>query len=99
MQWLESFEKDIDLICEYCSGKRSDTMLRCSRCKAVKYCSKDCQKKAWSGGHKEVCNGIKKEKKLFLEYRESTDNYERSHDLPLLTWSHNDPNRPFSSRV
>jgi len=29
--------------------------LQCAQCKAAKYCSKDCQKKAWKTGHKREC--------------------------------------------
>jgi CHAT domain-containing protein/tetratricopeptide (TPR) repeat protein len=29
--------------------------LQCAQCKAAKYCSKDCQKKAWKAGHKREC--------------------------------------------
>jgi hypothetical protein len=29
---------------------------KCSSCKNVSYCSKDCQKKAWKNGHKQACN-------------------------------------------
>ena len=39
------------------NGKRFN---RCSRCKSVKYCSKECQEKQWHAEHKEVCKKLKK---------------------------------------
>lgn len=39
--------------CEYCKLE-SPELLACSRC-GVQYCSKDCQRLAWKGGHKKVC--------------------------------------------
>lgn len=35
--------------------KVGEKMLRCSRCKATFYCSKDCQKRAWVNHHKREC--------------------------------------------
>jgi hypothetical protein len=29
--------------------------LRCTRCRAVVYCSQTCQKAAWTAGHKTAC--------------------------------------------
>jgi len=37
-----------------CCGKAAS--LICSRCKRVKYCSKECQKKDWGPSHKAVCH-------------------------------------------
>ena len=39
--------------CDYCGGKSGD-LKRCSRCKAVWYCSRNCQKDAWKT-HKTRC--------------------------------------------
>ena len=39
--------------CASC-GKHSQDLKRCARCKAVAYCSKECQKKHWKQ-HKSVC--------------------------------------------
>jgi hypothetical protein len=48
------FKSPIDKCCSYC--KKSDTKLKvCSRCKAVYYCSKECQKASWLN-HKKECN-------------------------------------------
>ncbi|BDA50307.1 hypothetical protein COCOBI_15-4360 [Coccomyxa sp. Obi] len=44
------------VMCAQC-GKLCDTLLRCSACKLVAYCSRNCQVKHWKAGHKQVCNG------------------------------------------
>ena len=41
--------------CANC-GKRGKGFKQCSRCKAVKYCSRKCQKEHWQAIHKSVCN-------------------------------------------
>ena len=40
-----------------CDNKGCDKAgkLRCISCKLVNYCSRECQKAAWKGGHKKVC--------------------------------------------
>ncbi|CAM6021515.1 unnamed protein product, partial [Sphagnum balticum] len=38
-----------------CSICKSPTSRRCSRCKAVRYCSLECQSQHWTEGHKEEC--------------------------------------------
>jgi len=46
--------------CDHC-GATAATLGRplktCQTCHAAKYCSLDCQKAAWKGGHKQVCTG------------------------------------------
>jgi len=37
----------------------------CAKCKKVHYCGKDCQRKDWKSGHKEIC-GTDKDDELFF---------------------------------
>ena len=39
--------------CNVCMEE--DAELRCAKCKAVKYCSKECQMQDWKGGHRMQC--------------------------------------------
>ena len=48
--------------CHYCH-KVTDDVKTCSACKAAVYCSKECQVKAWKGGHKLECKKAKVERK------------------------------------
>lgn len=53
-----TYEGDDATTCTQCGLEQSENekkFLHCSRCKAAWYCSSDCQKKAWSRGHKEIC--------------------------------------------
>jgi hypothetical protein len=54
-------------ICHFCDYKPpptrgSKTLLRCSACKAVKYCDRDCQSKDWKF-HKKGCALIQSDPK------------------------------------
>ena len=50
-------ERLIAIFCASCGVKKS-TLLKCSRCKSVFYCSKECQKSHWKA-HKQDCNQSK----------------------------------------
>lgn len=53
------------LMCIRCGGQGS---LTCSRCRAVKYCSKECQVAHWKGGHKGECKILSStDKKEFIQ--------------------------------
>lgn len=41
-----------DDACATC--QKTTDLQRCTKCKSIKYCSKDCQKKGWKG-HKKIC--------------------------------------------
>ena len=45
--------------CSKC-GKESDALMKCTACKCVWYCDKDCQNRHWKE-HKKECKPIKKE--------------------------------------
>jgi len=57
--------------CHNC-GEITDKPLRCSACKAVFYCGKNCQLNAWKNGHKKECKQLKSERRE----KESTANQE-----------------------
>eukprot|EP00798_Chlamydomonas_sp_ICE-L_P007245 gene7245-355_t len=43
-----------------CSNCGSTSTFRCSLCKSMRYCTKECQKEHWvSGGHKQECPSLK----------------------------------------
>lgn len=41
-------------VCSFCEEESPD-LLKCSRCKEVYYCSRDCQRGHWREGHREDC--------------------------------------------
>jgi hypothetical protein len=51
--------------CANCTQKIPSSMLRCSRCKIVQYCSRDCQAKHWKGCHKTSCIPAEPNRTLF----------------------------------
>jgi hypothetical protein len=48
-----SYVKYFNPVCSKC-GKGDEKLLKCGRCHAVKYCSRECQKLDW-GVHKNIC--------------------------------------------
>ena len=49
--------RDLSSTCDECLLAFTQ-LLNCGKCKEVKYCGKDCQVKAWRGGHKISCGKI-----------------------------------------
>lgn len=47
------------LRCGRCGKSNSSSHMRCSRCKNVRYCSRECQLEDWSPRHKKACNKFK----------------------------------------
>lgn len=50
------------LKCGAATTKAGNPLLRCSKCKTVKYCSPDCQKKDWKK-HKQMCKQVQEKGK------------------------------------
>lgn len=42
-------------VCNQCHKELRGQGGACGRCKRVRYCSTDCQKKDWGEGHKKLC--------------------------------------------
>jgi hypothetical protein len=57
----------------YCSDKES--LMKCSRCKVVRYCSRECQQKHWVQGHKQQCKEMAKLRKDKEKIMEMAQNY------------------------
>ncbi len=54
---LRYLERPVEYICAQCT-KSAETMSRCMRCKAARYCSEECRNLHWKAGHNKVCKGI-----------------------------------------
>jgi hypothetical protein len=50
--------------CSKCEAVETSTLLlfNCGRCKAVQYCSKECQVSDWKAGHKQACKQVERER-------------------------------------
>lgn len=58
LAFRDEYLDDLTRYCEHC-GEENEALARCSACKAVHYCSAECQKVDWSqGGHKIECAAI-----------------------------------------
>jgi hypothetical protein len=44
-------------VCSYCTAP-SDKLNYCSKCKIMRYCSKECQVSDWKNGHKALCKEL-----------------------------------------
>ena len=47
----------------FCCGQMASedvNLLKCGACKAVVYCTLECQKKDWKAGHKQKCHTLRK---------------------------------------
>lgn len=63
---------DEKYICKQCDAVSSEEEFSaCSQCKQARYCSTECQRLDWTdGGHKAVCNGLKRDKEI-MDYIET----------------------------
>ena len=57
---VEAAERQDGIRCNTCKSMQGATEFKvCSACKKVYYCSRDCQRKDWKGGHKQLCPSLK----------------------------------------
>ncbi|KAJ6591246.1 hypothetical protein DFH09DRAFT_1420308 [Mycena vulgaris] len=59
VSYLESVTRDL-LVgrCSVCRRKGKPKMMKCAKCKKVRYCSRECQKKDWDERHKAKCKSV-----------------------------------------
>jgi hypothetical protein len=63
--WLHGYCKFLqqrhlgEVLCVRCGEPGATGMLRCSKCKSVRYCSRECQRSDWKQ-HKERCKEVNK---------------------------------------
>jgi Zn finger protein HypA/HybF involved in hydrogenase expression len=64
---LKTLETEVRMMCGCCSNlaREGVTVKLCAQCKAVGYCSRDCQVKHWKMGHKVDCAKPEELKKCF----------------------------------
>ena len=49
-------------LCAMCgkTGKEAGTLWKCGGCRVSKYCSRECHREHWRGGHKELCMRVQR---------------------------------------
>lgn len=60
---------DLVLGCAFCNKEpeQDSRFDKCAKCKAVCYCSRDCQIQHWKGGHKRVCTAPQPKHPSFID--------------------------------
>ena len=64
-------------------GSANVSFDRCSSCNVARYCSRECQVRAWKSGHKKWCARLKRSYHQFLD---SQKEVERFHETSGSTW-------------
>lgn len=77
-----------DAVCGFCSIK-TNQLKKCSGCKDVSYCSRECQKQDWSRGHKSKCKMVGHKERPSLPGMSMEDNSSKDETTPVMT----DPER------
>ena len=71
----------INVPCEKCGTppEEGDKHFTCTGCRQVFYCSENCQRAGWRGGHKTVCRAVKAER----EKREKQMRAQEAHEQEM----------------
>jgi len=67
--------------CSSCNTAQpsGQTFSKCTGCRTVQYCNKECQRAHWSpGGHKQVCKRLRKKKETAMKKSSSAQNTKKS---------------------
>ena len=62
---IEELSDDDAGICPVCNKVAEN---KCTACKLIFYCNKECQKKHWKGGHKFECKKLPYKASVTLRY-------------------------------
>eukprot|EP00546_Thalassionema_frauenfeldii_P016835 CAMPEP_0178898746 /NCGR_PEP_ID=MMETSP0786-20121207/2514_1 /TAXON_ID=186022 /ORGANISM="Thalassionema frauenfeldii, Strain CCMP 1798" /LENGTH=500 /DNA_ID=CAMNT_0020569523 /DNA_START=11 /DNA_END=1513 /DNA_ORIENTATION=- len=68
----KGMHRPVDQLCWECMSVCPNCML-CNQCKVAQYCGRDCQVKAWKGGHKHKCKELKQQHKCYLASLKTVD--------------------------
>ena len=72
----------MNVFCSNVTCNEAAPVLKCAQCKRCKYCSKECQKQAWTLGHKRVCASSVPLRKACLQRIETAaDNHKTMCDV------------------
>lgn len=72
-----------DAVCGFCSIK-TNQLKRCSGCKDLSYCSKDCQKQDWSRGHGSNCKLVGNKERPSLPRVSTEENSSKGETTPVM---------------
>lgn len=73
-----------DAVCGFCCIK-TNQLKKCSGCKDVSYCSKECQKQDWSRGHRSNCKKVGNKERPPLLGVSMEDNSSKNKTTPVMT--------------
>ena len=60
LKYVQYKDHLVGCTCWECKKVVDETIMICSKCEFARYCSEECQKKAWENGHKGKCSQCKK---------------------------------------
>lgn len=73
------------MTCDFCSTK-SNQLKKCSGCKDVSYCSKECQTRDWRLGHKKECQKIGNKERQAIPGGTAEQNCSDDDEIPVTPY-------------